>query len=61
MSSSEQERVLEIMEDKSRGSSYGRQLFWDPSSKSIRAAKASEAHGDMLQANRSDMNHYANA
>ena len=61
MSSSEQERVHEILADEARGSRSARKLVWDPMSKRIQASSDAKGHGDMLQVNPSDMNHYAHA
>ena len=59
MSTSEHDRVHQIMQNTARGNSVGQQLEWDPKTKRIRATSCSDPDRSTLEITPSDMKHFA--
>lgn len=58
MSTTEQERVHQVMQDKARGDQTGRKFAWDPQSKKLRVVNNLGVPDGTLEVTRSDMDHF---
>ncbi len=59
MSTSERDRVHNIMQNRARGNDIGQKLTWDPLTKQIRAVDQMNPNHSTLEVTPSDMEHFA--